>query len=304
LFKSFLAIIIFVFSHVFTVEAQNSSIPDTLIKPSPILIPAIGVAYTGGMFGLYHAWYKNYDLGSFHFFNDNKEWLQMDKAGHLTTAYTLGRIGYESFLLAGHNENTALWLGGSLGSIFLTGIEVLDGFSTEWGFSVGDAMANIVGSSAFIFQQKYWNEQRISFKYSYQHSGFATFRPDLLGSTKAERLLKDYNGQVYWASFNLKSFFPKANFIPNYVNFAIGYGATGMLGGNENIWNKSGMNYDFSHFERERRFLLSFDIDLTRIPCKKRWFKLLSSCIGFIKIPSPTIEFRKDAQSRFYPIYF
>jgi len=102
----------------------------------------------------------------------------------------------------------------------------------------------------------------------------------------------------------LKSFFPKVNFIPDYINFAIGYGATGMLGGNENIWNKSGLNYDFSHIERERRLLLSFDIDLTKIPCKKKWFKLLSSYVGFIKIPSPTIEFRKDAYSRFYPVYF
>jgi hypothetical protein len=29
----------------------------------------------------------------FHFINDNAEWLQMDKAGHIYSSYHLGRLG-------------------------------------------------------------------------------------------------------------------------------------------------------------------------------------------------------------------
>src|SRR4051812_42271731 len=40
--------------------------------------------YAGSLIGLNELWYKNYPRSSFHFFNDNKEWLQMDKVGHFT----------------------------------------------------------------------------------------------------------------------------------------------------------------------------------------------------------------------------
>src|ERR1700730_9199272 len=51
------------------------------------------VAYGGTMIALYGTWDKNYPQSSFHFCNDNKEWLQVDKAGHLWSAYSEGRAG-------------------------------------------------------------------------------------------------------------------------------------------------------------------------------------------------------------------
>jgi hypothetical protein len=44
-------------------------------------------------------------------------------------------------------------------------------------------------------------------------------------------MLKDYNGQTYWLSVNLHSFY-KGSKIPKWLNLAIGYGANGMLTGN------------------------------------------------------------------------
>jgi hypothetical protein len=41
-------------------------------------------------------WFKPtlvYDYPIFHFINDNAEWLQMDKAGHIYSSYHLGRLG-------------------------------------------------------------------------------------------------------------------------------------------------------------------------------------------------------------------
>jgi hypothetical protein len=46
-----------------------------------------------------------------------------------------------------------------------------------------------------------------------------------------EQMLKDYNGQTYWLSVNLHSFY-KGSKIPKWLNLAIGYGANGMLTGN------------------------------------------------------------------------
>jgi hypothetical protein len=41
-------------------------------------------------------WFKPtlvYDYPIFHFINDNAEWLQMDKAGHIYSSYHLGDWG-------------------------------------------------------------------------------------------------------------------------------------------------------------------------------------------------------------------
>ena len=43
--------------------------------------------YGVAMAGLYSAWYSNYQQGSFHFFDDNNEWKQVDKVGHAYGAY-------------------------------------------------------------------------------------------------------------------------------------------------------------------------------------------------------------------------
>jgi hypothetical protein len=51
---------------------------------------------------------------------------------------------------------------------------------------------------------------------------------NVLGSSLAEQMLKDYNGQTYWLSVNLHSFYKN----PKWLNLAIGYGANGMLTGN------------------------------------------------------------------------
>ena len=42
------------------------------------------VGYGGTLIGLNAIWYAKYPRSGFHFFNDNAEWLQMDKAGIFT----------------------------------------------------------------------------------------------------------------------------------------------------------------------------------------------------------------------------
>ena len=46
-------------------------------------------------------WYADYPRSRFHFMNDNNQWLQMDKVGHVMTSYYLGRMGMELLDWAG-----------------------------------------------------------------------------------------------------------------------------------------------------------------------------------------------------------
>jgi hypothetical protein len=63
--------------------------------------------------------------------------------------------------------------GGLSGTAFLTVVEVLDGFSSGWGFSIGDLGADLAGSGLFIAQELVWNEQRIQVKFSFHRNSYA-----------------------------------------------------------------------------------------------------------------------------------
>ena len=65
--------------------------------------------------------------------------------------------------------------GATAGLTFLTAIEVLDGFSDEWGFSLGDFAAN-AGTGFLVGQELLWKEQRIVLKYSFHQTGYAKIR--------------------------------------------------------------------------------------------------------------------------------
>lgn len=253
----------------------------------------------GTLIGLNQIWYKDYPKSSFHFTNDNNDWLQMDKIGHLYSTYHMGRFGAETLAWSGATKNQQLIYGATLGFAFLTTVEVFDGFSQEWGASWGDVIANASGTGLYVSQELLWKEQRIVPKFSFHRTRYAKMRPETLGKGFNEELLKDYNGQTYWLSANLYSF-SKAEFIPKWLNLAFGYGADGMISGNEGtILEELALE---NH--RTRQFYLSLDIDLTKIETKSHTLKTLFSLFNTIKIPAPTLEINQFSRTKLHLVYF
>lgn len=300
-------IAIILFSISLNVFSQESIIQSDSLKKINrnvgIVIGTEAALYAGSMTGLYYLWYAYYPQSSFHFFNDNAEWLQMDKAGHATSAYHVGLIGYEVLRLAGCDEKHSILYGGPLGFVFLTTVEVFDGLSDGWGFSWGDITANALGTGLFMGQQALWHEQRISMKYSYHNTQFPQYRPDLLGSTLPEKMLKDYNGQTIWLSFNIKSLFlNKESKFPSWINLALGYSGDGMTGAFYNVNQYNGI--EIPNFDRTRQFILSPDIDLTRIPVDNKFLKTTLKVLSFIKIPMPAIMLDSQGTFTWHWLYF
>jgi len=259
-----------------------------------ILLISEASAYTIALVGLNQLWYTDYPKSDFHFINDNGEWLQMDKLGHMSSSYYTGVAGIKAYEWAGFSRKKAIWYGGMTGSLFLTIIEILDGYSEEWGASSGDLIANTTGSLLAIGQALKWNEQRIQLKYSYSPTKFATNNPEQLGGSHLERALKDYNGQTYWMSFNLKSLMQIENEnFPNWLSLALGYSATGM---------ETPFAQD-NNSDRERQFLLSLDVDLNKIKTKNKALNAVLHTFGFLKFPAPTMQYANGNIS-FYPIYY
>ncbi|EGV42386.1 DUF2279 domain-containing protein [Bizionia argentinensis JUB59] len=272
---------------------------DTLNKPrrNALVISEIALG-TVSLLALDQLWYADYPRSNIHTLDDNNEWLQIDKMGHAYSSYQLGRVGANVLKWSGVSRKNQLLYGGTLGFTFLTAVEVLDGFSEEWGFSWGDMAANASGTALFVGQELLWNEQRITLKYSFHRTKYAEQRPDKLGNGLAEEFLKDYNGQTYWLSFNLYSFFSNSK-IPTWINVAIGYGADGMLAGTR----KTSDNL-FSNHNRMRQYYLSLDVDLTRIKTNSHFLRTLFEIFNTIKVPLPTLEFTEDNGVRLHGIYF
>ncbi len=287
----------------FILLANAQTLPDTLNrKLLKRIIVAESVTSVSAIAGLYSFWYADYAHSSFHFFNDNREWLQMDKVGHATTAYNMGKIGYELLRWPGVEKKRALWYGGTLGYAFLTTIEIMDGFSAEWGASPGDVLANTLGTALFMGQQFAWDEQRASLKWSFHKTKYSKYTPDVLGENLLQNMIKDYNGQTYWLSVNIHSFLPSDSRFPKFLNVAFGYGAEGMLRGHVNPAAINGVAVPV--FERTRQYYLSLDLDLTRIKTNSRALNNLFHIISVVKFPFPAIEYNSGRQWKVHGFYF
>lgn len=279
--------------------------------------------YTGVMIGLNEIWYAEYKRSKFHLFNDLGEWEDVDKMGHAVTAYVEANWTYKGARWVGMENRKSIWLGVGIGTLLQGSVEVLDGFSEKWGFSLPDVAFNTIGVSAFAAQQLIWNEQRVVLKISSFHKPYPDFlvnavngsettllsgrATDLYGSNYATRFFKDYNAMTTWASVNVHSFLKNKNSkFPEWLNIAVGYGAENMFGGFENSWSMDGSRFELNEdeFLRYRQFYLSLDIDLTRIQTKSHFLKTVFSIVNVIKIPAPAIEINTLGKVRFHPIYF
>ncbi|NQX91388.1 MAG: DUF2279 domain-containing protein [Flavobacteriales bacterium] len=278
-------------------SAQQDSIPK---QKKRALAVGFGVLYTGSMVGLNELWYKDFERSPLHSFDDSREWMGMDKAGHATTAYQIGAFGHSSMRWAGYSEKKSTLVGGSIGFAYLLGIEFLDGKSAAWGWSWSDIGANALGTGAFIGQQLLWEEQRFILKFSYKPSDFAQYRPSLLGSSWNERIFKDYNAQTYWVSTKVGSF-GKNTWWPKWLMLSFGYSADGMLGANSNpLFDDDGT--PLPQFQRFPQYLFSFDIDFQHIPIRRPWVRKVLGTFGIIKIAAPALEL-SNGKFTFHPFY-
>ena len=272
------------------------------------VLGSVQVGLWGGSFyALNKAWYANYPKAKFKLYNDWKEWQQMDKMGHFWSTYQISRHTSNIWQWADLERNKAIWVGAVSGMAYLSVIEILDGYSDKWGFSIPDVMANTAGAGLFLGQELLWKEQRISLKLSYSpyQYGNLKYRADeLFGSGDVERLLKDYNGQIIWASINMKSFLPNTK-LPKWLNLAVGYNARTMLGGYENKWEDAlGNPIVRNDIKRYNRFLVSFDVDLTKIETKNRTLKTIYSIFNVLKVPAPAIEFNTLGKFKLHPVAY
>ena len=210
-------------------------------------------------------------------------------------------IGYKSLRNAGLSKAKALIYGGTLGLILQTPIEIMDGLHEGWGFPWGDMAANAIGSGLVVGQELLFNEQVVKYKFSYWESDYSQTANGYLGKTTLHRLLKDYNGHTYWLSMPVNRLIRNKH-IPRWLNIAGGYGANGMYGEYENISSYDGVAIPAT--TRYRQYLLSLDVDWTKIKTRSKFLRAVLQGMTFIKLPFPALEYNSLGKFKGYWMYY
>ncbi|MDA3817767.1 MAG: DUF2279 domain-containing protein [Prolixibacteraceae bacterium] len=260
-----------------------------------------GIIYAGGLSYLSFIWYSDKERVPFHFYNDTRGYLQIDKMGHSFAAYSESYIAYNWLRKAGMSKAKALLYGGSMGFVLQAPIEVFDGLYKGWGFSWGDIAANTAGSFLLVGQELIFDEQILRYKISFSPSEMSKNSYGYLGDNLAENFAYDYNGHTYWLSMNAN----RIKFLedlPPWINIAAGYSANGMLGEFEN------RSYYYNHrlpdYTRTRQFLLSLDIDWQKIPTNSQFLRCVFAALNFVKLPFPAIEINSQGKFEGHWLYF
>jgi len=259
-------------------------------------------SYGSSLYLLSTYWYD--DLQGFRTFNDNENWLQVDKMGHAHTCYFQGAWGKQLLTWAGVKHLPATLIGGSIGFVNQTVIEILDGRSPNFGWSNGDFLANASGTALFIGQELLWKEQRIFTKFGYTIQDYGKYKNPIIEEvilnefgTGGEAFFKDYNAHTYWLSANVSSFLHKENNFPKWINAAIGMGGDQMFHANDN----SNRGIDL---QRHRNFYLSLDADFTKFKAKSGFGKTMLFLLNSFKLPFPALSITDKGEVKFVPLAF
>jgi len=282
------------------VPAQNDS--TSVFAQQKLVWAATGVGFSIGFTGLYQAWYKPYAREGFSFFDDSNEWLGMDKIGHFGTSWFLHSTLADLAANNHFSRKQANRYGAISATAFMSAIEVMDGFSSGWGFSWSDYAANIAGIAYSSLQFQHPQLHLPIVKYSWQSGDLYSIRPELLGNSIPSRMLKNYNEQTYWLSMPVDLLSEE---LPAWLCLSFGYGASGLLGGRDNVWlDESGTTIDYSHVKRRSMLKFSFDVDLGALPLRKKWQKNLIRWVRWIKIPAPCLIIEHGKSPNWQAIYW
>lgn len=300
--KKLLFFLIFLFTQTLGYPQDTLSIYSNTVDKKKLrtVILAESIFYVGGMSYLQFVWYQDKDRVPFHFYDDSKGYLQIDKMGHAYGAYLESYLCYKWLRSTGLSKKKSLIYGGTMGLVLQTPIEIFDGLYDGWGFSWSDMAANTLGAALVIGQEIWFDEQLFQYKFSFAPSPYVDQANGYLGDNTLESLFLDYNGHTYWLSTNINNFAFKET-LPDWLNIAIGYSGNGMFGEFKNKTSYKGVAIPPT--ERYRQFFLSPDIDFTKIKTKSKFLRGVFQALNFVKVPLPALEINGLGEVKGHWIY-
>jgi hypothetical protein len=185
-----------------------------------------GIGITVGVYGA-NGWWKDGFSGSFRtvdegWFGRNTYAGGADKAGHAFFTYAGARLLTRGFEALGNDPGRALRLGTWTSLGVMTAVEVVDGFSKKFRFSMEDAVANAAGAAfAVLAEMDPRVDALLDFRLLYRRSDDAR----RVGGADP---IADYSGQTFLLAVKANGV-PRLREVPvaRYLEFQVGYNTRG-----------------------------------------------------------------------------
>lgn len=283
-------------------QVQNRLTANNPKRQQWLMAGLLGIIYVLIMLSVNRLWYQQQARTDWHFFNDNAEWLQMDKVGHFYATFHTARIIMHALKNRGLALGQATNIGSLCSFLMLTPIEFFDGYAAQYGASLGDAFANASGAMFFWWQLRIYKRVVCMPKYSFHPTQYAAMRPNVLGNGIWQSFLKDYNGQTYWFNIPANRLLPTAyRFAPAWLNVAVGYSADGMAYGRTEQNLANGL-------QPAREYLFSLNISLRNTSLFRKYghtttVRAIVFWFEGYQLPFPCIQLGQNGFI-FHPLYF
>lgn len=240
------------------------------------LLAGLSAGYIGSGLGVYlyqnNAWWAN-NRSSFHFIDDWDYVRWNDKLGHIWATIMLGHAFSVGLEAAEVDYETNMWVSSSAALFFQLFVEFQDGYASDWGFSPGDAYADLIGAAFPVIQYYYPALYNYQMRFSYI--------PDRLGKeglTPGQKVLvmDDYGGHKFWLSVKMENLLPESlkKYWPDFLMLSLGYGVRDLDGSGGGLSD----------------FYISFDYDYEFIPLYGKFWQMVKNTLGYIKTPAPAIR--------------
>lgn len=265
---------------------------DSLQEFSPLKFSgmvALTAASYGAAYGLVFAkgWWDE-EGSDFHFENDFEYAKNLDKFGHFAAGVAFAEIFYQGYYWSGLTEFQSYTAAAVSAMLTHVAIDVKDGYSPEWGFSVFDVLSGTLGGLYPMGKRYIPAFQYFDLKWSYWINTKAYYRQSDTGV-----FTDDYCNQTFWLSLKVHKFLPQAarKYYPSWLAIAAG------LSIDEGV---------FQHKKGKYEVYIALDYDFEAIfQPHERWARNLVRWINYFKLPAPTIQVYPDVKFHLlYPIKF
>lgn len=263
-------------------------------KNTPYLIAGSAVAIGGGIYYLMHKAWWTQKSRSFHIDRDRdyKYANNLDKLGHFQGGLWAADFYNSIFNNMGYTKKQSGWYALAMTAGFQTLIEIKDGFSPHWGFSIGDVSAGALGGLWIVGKQHSEFIHQTDFKFSYWVHSTKYF--EITEHKVPFFHADDYLNQTYWFSTPINYLTAnKIKGLPDWLNLSVGFGIDADTWSNKVLGEGGKWELFFAP-----------DINLEKLfKPKKAFWKTVVHAFNYIKFPMPTIQMG-PYKPRYHWVYF
>ena len=257
-----------------------------------VALSSFGAAY---IFVFAEGWWDD-ERSHFHFENDFDYALNLDKFGHFAAGVVLGETFYEGYRWAGLSEFKSYLFAGLSAMTTHIAIDVKDGYSPKWGFSIFDVLSGSLGGFWPMAERYVPVCKYVDLKWSYWINSNAYY-DKAAGHTGSAVFTDDYVNQTFWASFKPYRLLPESirRYYPSWLAFAAGLSVNEM----------TMLHTRHNTSERHREVYLALDYDLEAFRPQSRLARTLIKYLNYFKLPAPAIQVYPEFNwFLLYPIEF